>query len=1014
MPWIKQFLSKYRRLLSWVGGLLLTYTLLGFFFVPWIAEQQIVKLLKERLELNTQVESIYFNPYSFFAEIQGLSISEEDGSEFLLLDNVYANFQASRLAALKFQFSEAVISGLDVYLQRTSTTENNLADLIQRWESSSTQAADDPIEDEEPAGDLIPLEVISLQVNNLTIHLLDEVPVTPFTTSVTLANASIGNISTLPGQMANNSLTVYLEQDAVLSWSGAFSLNPLNFTGAIALENFSLNTISRYLQNTIPVTIDDGRLAASFNYGVDLATEVPQIDISEIFLTLRELQVQQSTDGSVLLAVNEISASAGQVLLPDNSLVIESLSLDSFDLNLVRDSGGELNLQQILNDFSANSGADSVSGNVVEPQATLSRPWLITLENFVIENSHISVSDQSLEDPFILGATVNASITGINNEAQTSMPLFADLELDSGGEITAQGIIQVLPELDVNVTLAVNDVSLTPFQPYINEFANIELQRGLLSLDAELVVNADEPFSYNGGFNLQSMEFSDQQLDETLLTLDRLVIDSVNYSLARNQVAISDVLVDSMFARVIVHRDGSTNVGRSIKLSPDQDQSPPDDDSSAAELAPGIAISVGRVRIDNARFNFTDENLPIVFDATIQGLSGVVEGFSTNSSQPMVLDLEGQVDEFGLVQINSSLNPFNIAQQSQIDLVFTNLDMPAMTPYFIKFAGREIADGRVDVNLAYSIAEGELQANNQVVLHDLQLGQRVEHPDAMDLPLDLAIALLKDSNGVIDLQVPVTGNLNEPEFSFRPAIQQAISSIFENIVSAPFRLLGNLIGGNSNDLDSIKFLPGRSDIASPEQQTLQQLHAALLQRPQLSLEIPPVSGEADILALQTTAIDNRIEGIIQLGDSEIFITDRRLAATELLYNQAALTPATSELRILHSKATTSSTETDQNTNNSGTIEVTDNAANPLVNANSLNLGLDSLAYTADLRNRLISAESISETQLATLAESRKDEVISFIEALGDIDRSRLSSLEAISSELDEGGWLTMTFDLTTL
>ncbi|CAN0525023.1 unnamed protein product, partial [Scytosiphon promiscuus] len=183
------------------------------------------------------------------------------------------------------------------------------------------------------------------------------------------------------------------------------------------------------------------------------------------------------------------------------------------------------------------------------------------------------------------------------------------------------------------------------------------------------------------------------------------------------------------------------------------------------------------------------------------------------------INLEGQVDEFGLVQIVSSVNPFDYAANSEIDVNFSNIDMPSMSPYVIKFAGREIAEGKVDVELIYSFLEGELDANNQVVLSALRLGERVEQPDAMDLPLDLAIALLKDGNGVIDLEVPITGNVNDPEFDFGPAIRRAISNILTNIVAAPFRLLSNLVGGGDEGaLDQVRFQPGRADIAAPDRE----------------------------------------------------------------------------------------------------------------------------------------------------------------------------------------------------
>jgi hypothetical protein len=376
-------------------------------------------------------------------------------------------------------------------------------------------------------------------------------------------------------------------------------------------------------------------------------------------------------------------------------------------------------------------------------------------------------------------------------------------------------------------------------------------------------------------------------------------------------------------------------------------------------------------------------------------LSGTADGFATTSSQPMEISLEGQVDEFGLVQIETSLNPFDVTQQSQVSLIFRNLDMPAMSPYVIKFAGREIADGRVDVDLVYNIEASELQANNQVVLRDLTLGERVEHPDAMDLPLDLAIALLKDGNGVINLEVPISGNIDDPEFSFGPVIRQAISNILTSIVASPFRLLGNLIGSDSDELDRIKFLPGRSDVAAPEQLTLQQLHTALLQRTQLTLEIPPLTGEADVLALQTDLVTNKIDSLTdQSVDNQASLTDRRLVVLESLYNQGNMAPSLEEIRLLHL------VESEQ--------------LNPLSGTPIVTSELDTLVYSADLRERLIADEPISETELSDLANARMDSVIQFLVGLGDINTGRFLQLDSQTSELDEDGWLTMEFEIGVL
>src|SRR5690606_35180811 len=162
---------------------------------------------------------------------------------------------------------------------------------------------------------------------------------------------------------------------------------------------------------------------------------------------------------------------------------------------------------------------------------------------------------------------------------------------------------------------------------------------------------------------------------------------------------------------------------------------------------------------------FADFSLPLPFAVHMQELAGDVSTVSTRSNVPARLSLEGQVDDYGLASISGQLRPLDFASLTEIDMSFRNLDIPSMSPYVIKFAGRRIDDGAMDVDLAYRINDSQLNGHNSLVLRDLELGERVPHPEALDLPLGLAVALLKDRNGVIDLRVPVTGDLGNPQFS---------------------------------------------------------------------------------------------------------------------------------------------------------------------------------------------------------------------------------------------------------
>lgn len=999
-PFSKQ-LSTHRRKLIGLTAILTLYGLVGFLVLPWYLEKQLLNITHDRLSLNSSVESIYFNPFSFYFEMNELVLNELDETPLFSLSHVQANFQASRLLLLKAQLSEVSIDGAELNFARQSESENTLTTLAQRW-SDSNQNPDpemaSPVIEEQAEEDELPaIEILKLSITNFNANLSDSSLVTPFQTTVELKLLQIDNFSTLPDTSSTNDVVMNFEQQSRLSTSGDFSVNPLQFNGTVMLDDFPVDIVSRYAQDSLPAEIDSGRFNLSFNYAGDLTQTDPTIIIDELTAQLSSLSITENGTTEPFAELNSLTIANTTINIPGNSVELESITLDTLNLAATLNSDKQLNLLRMIESLPSSVPATSEPAEpTLAASSSTATPWSIDLETFVIQSTAVVVRDESLEQVFTLSNSINGSINNISTEPNRRFPIDLNLGLSSGGNISLSGDVQAIPELDLSSNVSITDLDLTVAQPYINEYVFSELQRGILAMDAELAATNSDPFSFRGSLSLQDLSASDSQLDETLVAFESLAIDAMNFSTAGNTFEISEIALQSLFARVIINEDGSSNIGRSLKTAQVEstDDVAGNSESSLESGEPDstpLAITVGRVRIDDGAANFTDKNLPIVFNANIAKLSGTAEGFATNTVQATNINLEGEVDEFGLVRINSVLRPFAVTDQSEVQVSFNNISMPAMSPYVIKFAGREIIEGSVDLELYYDINSGELQANNQLVLSDLRLGEKVEHPDAMDLPLDLALALLKDSNGVIDLEVPITGDVNDPEFNFGPAIRRAMRNVLTNIVTAPFRLLGGLVGSGDDSLDRIRFLPGRADIAAPEREVLIKLKEALQLRPQLVLDVPPVTAPEDTTALKTSAVNQRIDAALELTqESEELLTTKRRTVLETLYLASAAATSLTEIQQLYTAIT--------------------DVVDPAVEASST---LDIIAYNSDLRQRLIDLETLAGSELEALANERANAVSSFLLDDGSLSAQRIRLLEGSESDLDEGGWLIMTFELSS-
>jgi len=234
----------------------------------------------------------------------------------------------------------------------------------------------------------------------------------------------------------------------------------------------------------------------------------------------------------------------------------------------------------------------------------------------------------------------------------------------------------------------------------------------------------------------------------------------------------------------------------------------------------------------------------------------VVAGISTARDARAQVKLDGRVDEYGIAKIDGELNTSDPKAFTNISVVFRNVEMARLTPYSGRFAGRKIDSGKLSVDLKYQIQKGQLAGENQIVVERLLLGAKIPSPDAVDLPLDLAIALMEDSNGVIDIGLPVKGDLNSPEFSYGALIWKAITNLLVKIVTSPFRVLGALLpGGGEENLNAVAFEPGRPDVPPPEKEKLAKLAGLLQKRPQLKLSVQGrYNPETDLAELRSASL----------------------------------------------------------------------------------------------------------------------------------------------------------------
>jgi hypothetical protein len=419
-----------------------------------------------------------------------------------------------------------------------------------------------------------------------------------------------------------------------------------------------------------------------------------------------------------------------------------------------------------------------------------------------------------------------------------------------------------MPAADVKFRLS--NLALSPAQPYLAQAANLKLASGRLSTQGRIKFDGKQPDSpkadFVGGFDVVDLLLTETESGERFLAWQQLVSDSVRAN--PTSLDIEELRLNKLDAKLVIFKDKTVNLTRILKSPLDASVADPVANPSTAEatdatvvaeapkagvqktaakpvepVQPAFRVAIERIRIDNSLLDFADYSLALPFGTRIHSLKGAFNGITTQPGVLAELEIDGQVDEFGLARAVGQIDLFNPTGFMDIKTVFRNVEMTNLTPYSATFAGRKIASGKLSLDLEYKIKERQLLGENQIIMDKLVLGERVESPTAMNLPLDLAIAILQDSDGKIDLGLPVSGSLDDPQFSYGRIIWKAIGNILTKIVTAPFRALGALFGGSGEKLEKLAFEAGEAALTPPEKEKFKQISQILNKRPGLALSI---------------------------------------------------------------------------------------------------------------------------------------------------------------------------------
>jgi len=954
--------------------------LLGFFLAPWLVKKYAVEAYDEMYAAELRMNKVDINPFVLSLRIVELELLDPAGQPVVRAGEIFVNFQLSSLFRWAWTFDEFRVTRPELFVARDKSGDLNFAFLTAE---DIVGGPSDPTA-EEPSP-MTRMMIFAFAINNGSVNWRDEVPVDLVATRFGPINIEIQELNTLPQRSGHQTVLITTETSGTLSWTGSLELNPLKSAAHASIKGSHFPLASAYVRHESGFDIVDGNVDVELDYTVDtLADGSLSATVDNFTLAFNDVIVHtfsgaptadpENPDREVL-RLPEVRLTGGTLRWPEQTVSIESLNIDDTLVSIFRDKDGVLNIGR--QPVQAATTPESM------PDDAAPSGWQVSLDDIAINHLAVNLVDHSVEPFADVGISdFNLHISDINNDPGARFPSSLSLQVRTGGTLAMDGNLSFLPDLLFDFDLTIDNIALAGAHPYIKPLADLNLDSGAINVTGHVNNSSGEDLLFKGDIEIVDFALSETDEGTRLGSWTRLLADNVLFSSANESLEISELRLEQPYGDLVIAEDGSLNLGRVEKEGSSEAQT----EAESTQSDSNLAITVGRVVITQGAADFADFSLPLPFAAKIAELEGSMTTISTASNEPSTVEFEGKVDEYGFVRVTGFVTPLDVQLNTDMSVAFQNVNMPKFTAYTIPFAGREIASGALDLKLGYQVTEGQLVGENNIVLRDLELGEKVEHPGAMSLPLGLAIALLKGPDGNIDIDLPVRGDVNDPEFSYGGIIFKALANLIIKIVASPFALLANLVGIEANDLEYISFLDGRSDLTPPEMQKAAKLAEALALRPELALEIPGViDRESDGLALQTAHLDAIVEARIAAqasadGGDDMYADQRRTVLEELFLEQPVETDLPLALQDLRARFTTQ-------------LESEEGAESHF----------DELAYANELNRLLVDLQVLTDAELIVLATERKENTRAAIlandESLG--NRITLGSNQAVETRSDE-------------
>ena len=848
-----------------IATLVSAYAIAGFWWAPRYIRAEFVRFVTEDLRKRPAIGEVKINPFTLRGSIASLAISEPSGERIIGFERLAIDLSISSIWKRGPVFEDITLDRPYVAAVIRNDRSINLAGLV---------PPDDPDAKPDVDDEGLPVYIARFTMQGGEAQFEDRSRQRLVQAQLKPVSLTLTDFSTRVGSGNVHVVEAVSQAGERLRWDGRFGLKPFTAQGRFSVTQLRASTVDDMLHDTLPVVLQSGTIGLGGQYDLTAATTPLSGRITLDTLDVAQLAMAAIGRTQPDVIVGQLSLRGASVDLGAQRVDLGRIEVRDTQVRAWLDASG-LSLDALSGPPAAASSAASATPASTPTPASAERPWALMLPVLTVEQTRLDFEDRRLALPArITVAPIALTARGWSNQPDSKVDFESTLGINGKARLEANGTLEPAT-LETRVKLALTGLLLTDFEPYYADVVRLNLRGGTVDARGNLVYaspggDVEPALSFKGDGTVRNLIARDRLVKRTFLRWRTLQFNDIDYAGAARRLNIRSVDADAPFIDLVINADGTTNIGDVLASGGDSAEAEARAKAAARTRAAAsghladqgpvddLRVDIGRVNLKGGSANFKDFTVRPDFAIGLQTLNGSITGLSSAQASRAKVDIDAAVDKYAPVKITGEVN--YLAAEAYTDLAanFRNIELTTFNPYSGKFMGYRIEKGKLSIDTTYLVEDRKLRAQHKILISQLKLGEKVKSPDATTLPVKLAVALLKDRNGDITLDLPVSGTIDDPQFKIGPIIWKMFVNLLVKIVTAPFTLIASLFGGGP-EVQFVEFAPGRSTLEPALVERLTSVRKALVERPGLELEIPTAySRELDAPALLDTRWEVRL------------------------------------------------------------------------------------------------------------------------------------------------------------